>query len=580
MQRVLAPVAAAISLLGAAAAPGQPPATIYINGNVYTMDAARPVARAGAIAVFGDRILAVGSDAEVRAMADKNTTVVDLKGATVLPGLIDCHGHVAGLGSFGLGLMDLSRAQSFVDVVASVSRRVREVAPGDWITGGRWDHESWPSRVLPTHGELSGATPDNPVWLRRVDGHAGLANGKAMEAAGVTKDTQSPAGGEIIRDAAGNPTGVFVDAAMSLITRAVPASAAGGTEELILKAQEMCLAAGLTGVHDAGISPAQIEVYQRLAGSGRLKLRVYAMVSGHAAMKWFEENQPIIGERFTCRAAKLVIDGAMGSRGAWMLEPYADRPTTNDGKPYTGLAVSQPDFIEAVSRHGLEKGYQVCTHAIGDRGNRETLDAFERAGIRAWEQWLTHLEGDDPLSKDFRHGFRFRIEHAQLLSADDIPRFAALGVIPSMQPTHCTSDMRWVDARVGPERAKGAYAWASLLKTGVRIAGGSDFPVESHNPFLGLYAAVTRQNVQGEPTGGWMPHERMTREEALRSFTIDAAYAAFEEEVKGSLAPGKYADFIVIDRDVMTCDPRDILGTKVLRTVIAGETVYEADAGN
>ncbi len=588
--RVRSFVAAAILSLAAAAAPGQPPATIYVNGNVYTMDAARGggVGRAGAIAVFGDRILAVGSDAEVRAMADKNTTVVDLKGATVLPGLIDCHGHVAGLGSFGLGLMDLSRAQSFVDVVASVSRRVREVAPGDWITGGRWDHESWPSRVLPTHGELSGATPENPVWLRRVDGHAGLANAKAMEAAGVTKDTPSPAGGEIIRDAAGNPTGVFVDAAMSLITRVVPATAAGGTtEELILKAQEMCLAAGLTGVHDAGISPAQIEVYERLANSERLKLRVYAMVAGHAAMKWFEENEPIIGERFTCRAAKLVIDGAMGSRGAWMLEPYADRPTTNDGKPYTGLAVSQPDFIDDVATHALLKGYQVCTHAIGDRGNREVLDAYARA--IADFPLSAVIARSDKVAKALQHGEagrhergdpRFRIEHAQLLTPADIPRFAALGVIPSMQPTHCTSDMRWVDARVGPDRAKGAYAWASLLKTGVRIAGGSDFPVESHNPFLGLYAAVTRQNEQGEPAGGWMPHERMTREEALRSFTIDAAHAAFEEGLKGSLAPGKYADFIVIDRDLMTCDAKDILGTRVLRTVIAGETVYEVDPGN
>ncbi len=560
MYAALSVVAAAV--VACASTPAQPPATIYVNANVYTMDAARP--RAAAIAVVGDRILALGSDAEIRAMADAGTTVVDLKGRTVLPGLIDCHGHVAGLGSFGMGLMDLSRAQSFTDVVASASRRVSAVKPGEWITGGRWDHESWPSRVLPTHGELSGATPENPVWLRRVDGHAGLANAKAMELAGVTKDTQSPSGGEIIRDAQGNPTGVFVDTAMSLVTRVVPASAAGGTtEELILKAQDMCLAAGLTGVHDAGISPAQIEVYEGLAASGRLKFRVYAMVAGRSAMEWFEEHEPIVGERFTCRAAKLVIDGAMGSRGAWMLEPYADRPTTNDGKPYAGLAVSQPDFVEAVAKHGLEKGYQVCTHAIGDRGNREVLDAYERA-IRS--------------ARRVRH--RFRIEHAQLLSANDIPRFEVLGVIPSMQPTHCTRDMRWVDARVGPERAKGAYAWASLLRTGVRIAGGSDFPVENHHPFLGVYAAVTRQNEEGEPAGGWMPHERMTREEALRSFTIDAAYAAFEEEVKGSLAPGKYADFIVIDRDAMTCDPRDILGTKVLRTVIAGETVYEADPGN
>jgi predicted amidohydrolase YtcJ len=334
-------------------------------------------------------------------------------------------------------------------------------------------------------------------------------------------------------------------------------------------------------------------VYERLAESGRLKLRVYAMVAGRSAMEWFEEHEPIIGERFTCRAAKLVIDGAMGSRGAWMLEAYADRPTTNDGKPYTGLAVNQPDFVEAVAKHGLAKGYQVCTHAIGDRGNHEVLDAYERAILRSTHEHnipRERMEGAQSMIKSGRAeagralllggDHRFRIEHAQLLAPGDIPRFAPLGVIASMQPTHCTSDMRWVDARVGPERAKGAYVWASLLRTGVRIAGGSDFPVESHNPFQGLYAAVTRQNEQGEPAGGWMPHERMTREEALRSFTIDAAHAAFEEELKGSLAPGKYADFIVIDRDVMTCEPKDILGAKVLRTVIAGETVYEAGPGN
>jgi hypothetical protein len=265
-----------------------------------------------------------------------------------------------------------------------------------------------------------------------------------------------------------------------------------------------------------------------------------------------------VDERLTVRSAKLYMDGAMGSRGAWMLEPYADRPTGNDGKPYVGLAVSKPDLIEAVAKHALAKGYQVCTHAIGDRGNREVLDAYERAGAGT--------------AKDHR----FRIEHAQLLSPTDIPRFAALGVIPSMQPTHCTSDMRWVDQRVGPERAKGAYAWSSLLKSGARIAGGSDFPVEGHNPFLGLYAAVTREDDSGSPPGGWHPDQKMTREEALRSFTLDAAYAAFQEADKGSLSVGKLADFIVIDRDVMTCEPHEIIKTRVIRTVIGGESVYES----
>jgi predicted amidohydrolase YtcJ len=281
-------------------------------------------------------------------------------------------------------------------------------------------------------------------------------------------------------------------------------------------------------------------------------------------MKWFEEHRPIIGERLTVRAAKLYMDGAMGSRGAWMLEPYADRPMGPDGKPYSGLAVSAPDLIEAVARHGLERGYQVCTHAIGDRGNREVLDAYERALTATGKKGADH---------------RFRIEHAQLLAPADIPRFAALGVIPSMQPTHCTSDMRWVDARVGPGRARGAYAWASLLKTGARIAGGSDFPVESHNPFLGLYAAVTREDERGAPEGGWHPEQRASREEALRMFTIDAAYAAFEEKNKGSLEAGKLADFIVVDRDVMTCEPGAIAEARVLMTVVGGQVVFDDREG-
>jgi predicted amidohydrolase YtcJ len=537
---------------------------IYINANVYTMDASRP--RAEAIAVEGNRVLDAGSAREVMRWSGAKTSIIDLGGATVLPGLIDAHGHVAGLGSFGLGRIDLSGARSFDDVIASVVSSAKKAKMGEWVLGGRWDHESWPSKQLPQHTDLSAATPDNPVWLRRVDGHAGLANAAAMRLAGITRDTPSPPGGEVIKDARGEPTGVFVDNATALIERHISAPDVGG-EALILKAQEMLLAAGLTGVHDAGVSPAEIDVYKGLAADGRLKIRVYAMVSGPYAMRYFEEHPVLIGDRLTVRAAKMYIDGAMGSRGAWLLEPYADRPVGPDGKPYTGLAVSDPQLLLAVAKHGVEKGYQVCTHAIGDRGNRETLDAYEAALSPA-----SNRADHAPAASR-----RFRVEHAQLLAPSDILRFALLGIIPSMQPTHCTSDMRWVDARVGPERAKGAYAWASLLKTGAVIAAGSDFPVESHNPFLGLYAAVTRQDDHSQPPGGWHPEQRITREEALRAYTLGAAYAAFEEKDKGSLQPGKLADFIVIDRDVMTCEPIEIPGTRVLRTVIGGETVYSRD---
>ncbi|MFM9995974.1 MAG: amidohydrolase [Phycisphaerales bacterium] len=584
-------LASFVFALAVAPAVAQPAATVYVNANIYTMDPNRP--RAAAMAVVGDHIIAVGLDADIRAMADPGVTVIDLKGRTVLPGLIDAHGHMANLGALRMGMLDLTLTKSYDEVVAAVVARVKAAKPGEWILGRGWDHESWPSRELPTHHDLSRAAPDNPVWLRRVDGHAAVGNRKAMEAAGVTKDTPDPAGGEVMRDGAGEPTGVFVDVAEDLIDNAVPASARGNTQDMILKAQELCLAAGLTGVHDAGIHPAVVELYERLAESGRLKLRVYAMVSGPHAMKWFEAHEPIIGERFTCRAAKLYIDGAMGSRGAWLLEPYADRPTGPDGLPYRGLAVAETAFIDAVVKHALKRGYQVCTHAIGDRGSRTVLNAYERAN-RARLPDLSFLEAhreiearraqgqfvDEEGRRRILNGLpRFRIEHAQLLSPRDITRFAPLNVIASMQPTHCTSDMRWVEARVGGVRAKGAYAWASLLRAGVRIAAGSDFPVESHNPFLGFYAAVTRQNTDGEPVGGWMPQERITRDEALRAFTLDAAYAAFEEDRKGSLAPGKYADFVVIDRDVMTCDEKDIPGTRVLMTVIGGETVFTGDAG-
>jgi len=528
--------------------------TVYTNANIYTLDAARP--RAEALAVTGGRIVAVGSAAEVMRCRGPATRVVDLAGKTLLPGLIDAHAHPASLGNFALGRIDLSEAGSFDGVVRMVAARAKKAAKGEWIIGGRWDHESWPGRGLPTHDKLSAVSPDNPVWLTRVDGHAGLANAAAMRLAGVDRDTPSPSGGEILKDESGEPTGLFVDNAENLIASRLPGSGPN-TAELLLKAQELCLSVGLTGVHDALVTPADIEAYQQLEAAGKLKLRIYAMVAGEHALRYFREHGVLIGDRLTVRAAKLFADGAMGSRGAWLLEPYSDRPEDADGQPYVGLSVMKPEFMRQVAEDGLRRGYQVCTHAIGDRANREVLDAYETA-----------------LQRYALRGHRFRVEHAQLLAPEDIPRFAELGVLPSMQPTHCTSDMRWVDQRIGSKRAAGAYAWASLLRTGVRIPAGSDFPVESHNPFLGVYAAVTRQNADGEPAGGWRPEERMTRAEALRAFTLDAAYAAFEEDLKGSLKPGKLADFIVIDRDIMTCAPGEIRTTCVLQTVIGGETVF------
>ncbi len=538
--------------------PAQPVAdAIYVNGNVYTMAAGRP--RAEALAVAGGRLIAVGSNAEVRRTAGPATRMHDLAGRTVLPGLIDSHCHFAGLGSYSLGQIDLSGAKSFNEVIATVAARAAQAEKGAWILGGRWDHESWPDRQLPVHAALSAATPDNPVWLRRVDGHAGIANAAALKLAGITRQTAEPAGGKIIRDERGEPTGVLVDNAADLVGKLVPAAA--DSAAMILKAQELCIAAGLTGVHDAGVAPAEVEVYRKLADDGALKIRVYAMMAGDAAPEYFRAHGLYFSERLTVRSAKFYADGALGSRGAWLLAPYSDRPVDEAGRPYAGLSVVAPEALRAAAEDGLRQGYQVCTHAIGDRANRVTLDAYAAAlgGAAA-------ALGGSPAADH-----RFRIEHGQVLAAEDVPRFAALGVIAAMQPTHCTSDMRWVDERIGAERSAGAYAWASLVRTGVHLAGGSDFPVESHNPFLGIYAAVTRQDAAGDPPGGWHAAERLTREEALRAFTLDAAYAAFEEKQKGSLEPGKLADFVVLDRDVMTCEARAIIGTRVVETVIGGE---------
>ncbi|MFN0011494.1 MAG: amidohydrolase [Phycisphaerales bacterium] len=551
------------------------PTTLYIRGNIHTMDPGQP--RAEAMAVREGRIVAVGSEAHVlEAISDaaaegSAATRVDLAGRTVLPGLIDSHGHMTGLGAIHLNVLDLSGTRTYEEIIEAVAARVAKAKPGEWIQGRGWDHESWPERQLPTHEALSRVSPNNPVILGRVDGHAALANAAAMQAAGVNAQSTSPEGGEILRDPRGSLTGVFVDNAMDLLRAALPSSARGNTQDMLLKAQELCLSAGVTGVHDAGVGEREIEAYQAIEASGRLKLRVYAMVRAAQAPAWFEKHGIKKGEgrvnghdeRLTIRSTKMYVDGALGSRGAWLLEPYADRSAAADGSAYTGLAVGQPAEVEKLAAHALKHGYQVCTHAIGDRGNREVLDAYSRAMKAAGGV----VAGD--------RSPRFRVEHAQVLAPADIPRFRELGVIAAMQATHATSDMRWAEARVGPERAKGAYAWASLLASGAVVAGGSDFPVESHNPFLGLYAAVTRQNAAGEPAGGWMPQERMTREEALRSYTAYAAYAGFAETLRGTLSAGKQADFIVIDRDVMVCEPREILGTKVLMTVVGGEVVWE-----
>jgi predicted amidohydrolase YtcJ len=533
---------------------------VLTNGHIYTVDNARPVVTA--LAIRGSRILFAGSDAEARVLASASTRLVDLHGATVLPGIIDAHAHLLGLG-YMLQSANVAGAASYQEVVDRVKARAKDAKPGVWIRGRGWDQTRWETKEFPTHELLSRAFPNNPVVLERIDGHAVLANAKAMELAHISAATAEPSGGRILKLASGLPSGVFVDNATNLIERAIPAPTTEQTRRAVLAAIEECNRWGLTGIHDPGVDAKTIAIYEELAKAGRYNLRNYVMLSdpGEPTAAVTLSNpylrrgpqSALYDGHLWIRAIKLYADGALGSRGAALLAPYTDDPTNS------GLLVSPPAHIEAWAETALRRGFQVNVHAIGDRGNRIALDAFQSA-----------------LRRVPKADHRFRVEHAQVLSQQDIPRFAKLGVIPSMQATHQTSDMRWAESRVGPERIRGAYAWRSLLNTGVIIPNGTDFPVEEVNPLLTFHAAVTRQDPANSPVGGWYPDQKMTREEALQSMTIWPAYAGFQESMLGSLTPGKYADFVVLDRDIMRVPDTEILGARVISTWIGGKRVYEA----
>jgi len=533
---------------------------VLVNGKIYTVDKARPTV--SALAVQGGRILFAGSDAEARRLGNTSTAVIDLGGRTVIPGIIDAHAHLLGLGDM-LRRVNLVGSTSYDEVIERVKAFSKDVKPGEWILGRGWDQNRWPSKEFPTHDALSRAFPNNPVVLDRVDGHAVLANAKAMELAHVSAATADPEGGRLIRRSGGAPSGVFIDNAQTLIVNAIPAPSRAELRSAILAAIAECNRLGLTGVHDAGVEPDTVGIYEELAKAGNFNLRNYVMLSdpgepssprarGNPYLQRGPQGALYDGHLWV-RAIKLYADGALGSRGAALLAPYGDEPSNS------GLLVLRPEYIRAWADAALRTGFQVNVHAIGDRGNRIVLDSFESA--------LRAVPNAD---------HRFRVEHAQVISPEDIPRFAKLGVIPSMQPTHQTSDMGWAEARVGPQRIRGAYAWRSLLNTGVVIPSGTDFPVEEVNPLLTFHAAVTRQDPSNLPPGGWYPDQKMTREEALQSITIWPAYAGFQESVLGSLTPGKYADFVVLDRDIMRIPDTEIVGTRVVSTWIAGKRVYEA----
>lgn len=535
----------------AAAAADHAPALILTGGAIMTMDPERP--QASAVAVGQGRILAVGSDDEIRALAGPDTREIALAGRSVTPGLVDGHAHLYGLGaaleSVSLRGMDSEEAAAGA-VAASASAR----PPGEWITGRGWDQNLWAPQGFPTRASLDAAVPDHPVAVRRVDGHALWVNGKALTLAGVTRDTADPPGGRILRHKNGAPTGVLVDAAMDLVEAHIPAPTAAVRERRIRAGAQAAIRAGLTGVHEMGIDDHTVAVYRALAEQGALPLRVYAFLEYDPALiASLPERAPVIDAGngfFTARGIKIYADGALGSRGAALAQPYSDEPGSR------GLMITQPAALAQAARAAAAAGWQLGIHAIGDRGNRAVLDAYQ-ATIEAFPD------------KDLR----FRVEHAQVLAPADIPRFGALGVIASMQPTHATSDMPWAEARLGPARVRGAYAWRAILDAGGRLLGGSDFPVEEVSPLLGLHAAVTRQDRAGHPPGGWYPDQRLSLDEAVALFTTGPAYGSFSDQRRGRIAPGFDADLTVFDRPLSATG---LLQTEVDMTIVAGRVVFEA----
>lgn len=528
--------------------------TVLIAHRIHTMDAAQPQAHALAFDADG-KILAVG-EAGALLVRYPDARRLDVGDATVVPGMIDAHGHVAGLG-MSLLQVNLDGTRSKAEILDRLRAFAAGLPAGAWLTGRGWDQNDWEERSFPTAADLDAAFPDRPVWLRRVDGHAGWANAAAMRA--VKRDlggNWQPEGGVIRRDAAGRPSGVFIDNAMGLVDAVVPAADAAAMERALTLGMQAAVAHGLTGVHDAGIPLEELRAYQRLADRGQLPLRIYAMADGdHAALDWLCANglyrHP--SGRLQMRAVKLFADGALGSRGAALLQDYSDDPGNR------GLLVTSPEAMAMATAKAHRCGVQVATHAIGDRGIRMTLDAYANA-----------------LGDDRGRDHRWRIEHVQVLAPEDLPRLVQLHLVASMQPTHATSDMPWAEDRVGPQRIVWAYAWRKIRDAGIHLALGSDFPVESVDPRLGLYAAVTRSDASGQPAGGWYPDEKLTAFEALRGFTLEAAYAGFAENEVGSLAPGKRADFVVLAQDPLAVPDAELRTLTVKATYVDGKPVYEA----
>lgn len=531
--------------------------SVYLNGTIYTVDST--FSKASAMAIKEQKLLYVGTQEEAKKYIGPSTKVIDLEGKTVIPGLNDGHLHFPSMGINLLQVDGFNKPKD--DILNLVKQEAAKRKPGEWILGRGWNHELWPDKKFPTKQELDAVAPNNPVMMERVDGHSIWVNSKALEIGGISKSTPDPQGGEILKDAEGEPTGMLIDTAGEPIMAKVPAYDSQRVQEGLIKAQEELFLNGITSATDAGTHLDNINDMKELYKKDVLKVRMNVMVangeggSTGKSLEYYYKNGPekgLFGDRLTVASLKLVGDGSLGSRSAALLKDYSDRPGHKGNYRFTD------EELYRLVKEARKYGWQVATHAIGDGSILQAINTYEK------------VLKEEPLADH-----RWKIEHFQIANADEIKRIAELGILPSMQPTHATSDKNMAEDRVGPERIKYAYAWRKTIDAGSHIVGGSDAPVELVNPFHGIYAAVTRMDREGNPKGGWYPEEKMTREEAMRSFTIWAAEGSFEEKIKGSLEVGKLADFIVIDKDIMKCPEEEIKDIAVLTTVVGGEVVYE-----
>lgn len=544
-----------VFLVSACSSGKQSTTTIMANINGYSFDNNRQLQQFQTLVFDNGRVVATGGPTLGANYPEAN--LIDGKGLTLLPGITDAHGHVSSLG-YALLQIDLRGATSARQVSSLISKYAKEKPFLNWIQGRGWNQVLWPGQQYPTAPILDELVSDRPVWLERIDGHAGWANSKALALAGISANTISPPGGEIIRDQNGNPTGILIDNAMALVNQIVPPPSDEEMAAALAVATSHLLSLGITSVHDAGVSARENDYYRQLANSGNLDVRLYGMISSTdpelgRILSAGPSNDPL--DLYSARSVKVYTDGALGSRGAALLEPYSDRAS------HSGLLLTSKEQLRAIFSLSIQAGFQVAIHAIGDKGNRIALDEVEHAYATIGGRKLRH-----------------RIEHSQVVALDDIPRFKSLDVIASMQPTHATSDMNMAEDRLGSDRLKGAYAWRSFLDQGSVLVSGSDFPIELANPFHGIHAAVTRQNQFDEPYGGWISKQAMTTEEAVRSFTIDAAWAAHQDKVLGGLTEGKWADFILLDQDLFAIPVNELWKTKVAETWLAGKLVYAKSA--